>query len=223
MSSRWTPGGRSGTSPLSGIMVWMASMVQSQVGANGTGFGSFIFQCWVPNSIVARISAMYCRALRPNAYKLWSFASFISNVLMQAPCHFLFQSFIFRLAGIGTWCHLANLFLTKALTLTLATTTCLATSACLTLLMCLAFLAHLAFTSDPALAPGLTFASCLALALALALGLVSFFTLLGVWMTMVRLLGNVLFCGYCTEALPDGGILWVWLWGSLSSFALVPF
>ena len=67
MSSRWAPEGINGSSPLKGIIVCINSGVQSHLGTGGTGKDSCSFQCWVPHSIVANISAAYFMAFSPNA------------------------------------------------------------------------------------------------------------------------------------------------------------
>ena len=57
----------SGSSPLSGVVICIISGVQSHLGMGGTGNRFWSFQCWVPHSIVASISAAYFRAFSLNA------------------------------------------------------------------------------------------------------------------------------------------------------------
>ena len=69
MSSRWAPGGISGSSPLKGIVVWINSGVRSHLGTGGTGKGSWSFQCWVPHSMVASTSTAYFKAFSLSTIK----------------------------------------------------------------------------------------------------------------------------------------------------------
>ena len=59
--------GREWQLPLSGIIVCINSGMHSHLGMGGTGNGSCNFQCCVPHSMVAKISAAYHRALVPKA------------------------------------------------------------------------------------------------------------------------------------------------------------
>ena len=104
MSSKWPPMGMSGSSPLSGVVVCINSVIWSRLGIEGTGEVSWSFQCWVPLSMVASTSAANFCAWSPNAdrhltaswsgLRVWKIT--VARLLMCDWAFFMTSSFDFR-------------------------------------------------------------------------------------------------------------------------------